>query len=160
MERIFLRLLSTFAVALLQIPTATALDSRTEESIRSATFEFLAPSADNGRESLVGTAFAIGPNQFVTAAHLVDASIGSHFGHPQLVDSHDNTYRIADLLQYSEQQDYAVFTLEHPPTTVKPLPVRRDYAPARDLYFSGWRGDGKIVIGRGTYSGLTRDEES
>src|SRR5215475_2241274 len=102
MERIFLRLLLASALAL-QTPTTMALDSRTEESIRAATFEFLAPSTDSNRESLVGTAFAIGPNEFVTAAHLMDAAIGSHFGHPQLVDSHHVTYLIADLLQYSEQ---------------------------------------------------------
>jgi hypothetical protein len=158
MERIFLRLLFAFVLTL-PTPTTMALSSRTEESIRAATFEFLAPSTDSGRESLVGTAFAIGSNEFVTAAHLLDAAVGSHFGHPQLVDSRRVTYGIADILQYSDQKDYVVFTLEHPPR-LTPLAVLHDSAAASELYFAGWRGEGRIAIERGIGSGLTRDEES
>src|SRR5215813_2906569 len=151
MERMLLRLLLASALAL-QTPTTRALDSRTKESIRAATFEFLAPSTDSARESLVGTAFAIGPNEFVTAAHLLDAAIGSHFGPPQLVDSHHVTYKVGEVLRYSDQQDYVSFTLEHPPI-FKPLPVLRETPTAPVVYFAGWRGDGKVTVERGAYSG-------
>src|SRR5262245_46467835 len=146
MDRLVSTLVLASAGALFQLPVSQALDSNTEKSIRAATFEFVArgPTADT--ESLVGTAFAIGPNEFVTAAHLLDASIGSSFGHPEVMDSHHVSYRIKDVLQFSEQQDYAIFSLENPPA-VQPLPILHADAAAYDLYFAGWLGQRKVVIG-------------
>ncbi len=152
-------LLLCFALTLSVPPTLRAwrLDSHTEDTIRAASFEFIAPSDERDRESLVGSAFAIGPNEFVTAAHLLNAAIGSHFGHPELMDSRRVAYRIADILEYSEQQDYVVFSLEHPPM-VEPLPARINSVDVQStLYFSGWQSDGSISIDRGTFSGLTPD---
>ena len=61
-----------------------ALSFGTDHAVRAATFEFYAPGAVNGAKGLVGTAFAIGPNRFVTTAHLLDTAVGSRFGHPVL----------------------------------------------------------------------------
>src|SRR5262249_1905500 len=152
-----LRLVCLSTLTLFHTPSAGALDSGTTDTIRAATFEFLASSEDPGLESLVGTAFAIGPNEFVTAAHLLDGSIGSHFRHPELVDSHHVAYRIADILQYSQQQDYVSFSLEHPPS-ITPLQIASRSQGVSGIYFVGWRPDGKITIERGTYFGLTADE--
>jgi hypothetical protein len=159
MDKLVPQLVLASAAALFQLPVAQALDSNTEKTVRAATFEFVArgPTADS--ESLVGTAFATGPNEFVTAAHLLTASIGSRFGHPEVMDSHHVTYRIKDILRFSEQQDYASFSLENPPA-VQPLPILQSDPPASDLYFAGWQAHRKIVIERGTLSGMTRDEES
>src|SRR5882757_4464384 len=99
-----------------------ALDSRTTYAVQAATFEFYAPGLVNGAKGLVGTAFAIGPNRFVTTAHLLDTAVGSRFGHPVLVDSHRVEYPIAQVLQYSEARDYVIFSLKHPPR-VTPLQV-------------------------------------
>src|ERR1700755_1874556 len=108
----------------------------TDTAVRSATFEFYAPGLVNGAKGLVGTAFAIGPNRFVTTAHLLDSSVGSRFGHPVLVDSRRVEYPIADVLQYSEARDYVIFSLKHPPR-VTPLQVENAGSASGSLYFTG-----------------------
>jgi serine protease Do len=159
MEKAMLQGVLSCLLGVLHTQVVPALDSNTEKVVRGATFEFRAPAVAVGAKDLVGTAFAIGPNEFVTAAHLFDKAIGGRFGHPLLTDSSEVRYRVGDILQFSEPQDYVVFSLERPPA-VKPLPIRRDGQTEPDLYFAGWRLDGKIVIEHGTFSGLTRDEGS
>ncbi len=136
-----------------------ALDSRTDSAIRTATFEFFAPGKDSSSKGLVGTAFAIGPNEFVTAAHLLDTAIGSRFGSPVLVDTQQVEYRIADILQFSEKQDYVVFSLKRPPT-IRPLAIQPSEQDSTDLYFAGWNSNGKVLIEHGKPSGLTPEEET
>ena len=140
-------------------PTGHALNSGTEAAVRSATFEFLAPGSAPRAKGLVGTAFAIAPNEFLTAAHLFDTAIGSRFGRPVLLDSNQTEYPIADILQFSEQQDYVVFSLQRPPR-ITPLPVQRGESTAREVYFAGWTPARKIDIKSGTFFGMTRDRES
>src|SRR3954469_2149270 len=133
-----------------------ALSFGTDNAVRAATFEFYAPGAVNGAKGLVGTAFAIGPNRFVTTAHLLDTAVGSRFGHPVLVDSRRVEYPIAEVLQYSEARDYVIFSLKHPPR-VTPLQVSSDASAPGQIYFTGWRVNGAITTERGAYSGLTSD---
>jgi serine protease Do len=159
MDKAMLRAVLACLFWVFHIPASPALDSDTEKAVRAATFEFRAPAGGGSAKDLVGTAFAIGPNEFVTAAHLFDKAIGSHFGHPVLMDSSQVGYQVADILQFSEQQDYVIFSLEHPPS-VKPLPIRQSEQTEPNLYFAGWRSDGRVVIKHGTFTGLTRDEES
>jgi hypothetical protein len=133
-----------------------ALSFGTDNAVRAATFEFYAPGAVNGAKGLVGTAFAIGPNRFVTTAHLLDTAVGSRFGHPVLVDSRRVEYPIAEVLQYSEARDYVIFSLKHPPR-VTPLQVSGETSAPGQIYFTGWRLNGAITTERGAYSGLTTD---
>jgi serine protease Do len=135
---------------------AGALNFGTDNAVRAATFEFYAPGAVNGAKGLVGTAFAIGPNRFVTTAHLLDTAVGSRFGHPVLVDSRRVEYPVAEVLQYSEQRDYVIFSLKHPPR-VTPLQVESGGPSTGQLYFTGWRLNGAVTTERGAYSGLTTD---
>src|SRR5882757_6287453 len=159
MDKAMLRAVLACLLWVLHVPAAPALDSATEKAVRAATFEFRAPAGTARSKALIGTAFAIGPNEFVTAAHLFDKAIGSRFATPLLMDSGQVGYQIADILQFSEQQDYVIFSLERPPA-VKPLAIRRNGQNETDLYFAGSRSGGRVVIDRGTFSGLTRDEVS
>lgn len=140
-------------------PVAGALDSNTERMVQDATFELWAAGQQTGAKGLVGTAFAIGPNEFVTAAHLFNTAIGGHFRLPVLVDSRQSQYPIADILRFSEQEDYVVFSLKRPPRITPLQPASAD-RPDLDLHFAGWRTDGKVSVERGTFSGMTRDEQS
>jgi serine protease Do len=133
---------------------AWSLNFGTDNAVRGATFEFYAPGNLNGAKGLVGTAFALGPNRFVSTAHLLDTAVGSRFGHPVLVDSRRVEYPIAQILQYSEARDYVIFSLQHPPR-VTPLQVASGESTSGPLYFTGWRVNGAITTQRGTYSGLT-----
>jgi serine protease Do len=158
MDKAMLQAMLACLLWIFQIPTSVALSSDTQKAVRAATFEFRAPASDIHSKDLVGSAFAIGVNEFVTAAHLFDRAIGSHFGHPVLMDLGRGEYRVADILQFSEEQDYVIFSLERPPR-VKPLPIRQSEHTELDLYFAGWRSDGRIVIEHGTFFGVTRDKE-
>jgi hypothetical protein len=124
MDKTTLRGVLVFLLCVFRIPAGQALDSNTERAVRVATFEFFAPGSGIRSRGLVGTAFAIGQNEFVTAAHLFDQAIGSRFGRPVLFDSRQVEYQIADILQFSEQQDYVIFSLKRPPR-IEPLAIQR-----------------------------------
>ena len=105
MDKAMLQAIGFCLLWISHISSSSALGFGIEAAIRAATFEFAAPGLAPGSKALVGTAFSIGPNEFVTAAHLLDQAIGSHFGQPVLLDSRGSVYRIADFLHYSDQQD-------------------------------------------------------
>jgi serine protease Do len=159
MDRWLLRLILASTLVAVQSPVAQPLSYNTERLIQDATFEFVALADNANSESLIGTAFAIGPNEFATAAHLLNAAVGSHFGPPQLIDSRHVRYRIRDILQFSEQHDYAIVSLEQPPI-VKPLTILHSDQTTHDLYFAGWQANGQIVIKHATLAGMTPDEGS
>lgn len=153
--------LAGLAASLLPLSTAFAgsADPPNLRAVEAATFEVLAPVAGVGSNGVVGTAFAIGPNEFVTAAHTLDQIIGSRFARPVLMDSKRAGYQIANILHYSQQQDYVVFSLVNPPP-VTPLELRRDRRADGAVYFAGRRSGGGIVITRGTFIGRTPETES
>lgn len=138
-------------------PQARASDPPNLRLVQAATFEVLAPIAGAGSPGVVGTAFAIGPNRFVSAAHTFDQIIGSRFSPPILMDSNRRGYELADVLQYSQQEDYIVFSLRRPPA-LSPLEIRADRDQEPIVYFAGRRSGGGIVITRGVFSGSSVEE--
>lgn len=60
----------------------------------------------------IGTAFAIGPTEFVTAAHVMNLGLESQFKEVCLRDKDGNIYEIDKITKYSEQRDFAVFSLK------------------------------------------------
>src|SRR5581483_10942767 len=72
----------------------------------------------------IGTAFALGKNRYVTAAHVLGAAIDSQYGAPAL-RAPDGTIRpIANILQYAASEDFVVFSLAQD-FNREPLPVNR-----------------------------------
>jgi serine protease Do len=71
----------------------------------------------------IGTAFAIGPNRFVTAAHVIGVGNGSQYGPLALRDAAGTTYRVDKIIKYSGGEDYAVFSVLAAPA-VAPLQTR------------------------------------
>ena len=98
--------------------TATAgaqgLSSEAQQRLRAATFEVVQLKPDDGAVTYehalpmelipyqqrvdkyrsIGTAFAIGPNRFVTAGHVIAMGSGSQFGPPALRDAAGAVYAI------------------------------------------------------------------
>jgi S1-C subfamily serine protease len=73
----------------------------------------------------VGTAFALGPDTYVSAAHVLLGAVGSQFGAPSLRDAAGHVYAVNRILKFSLQEDFAVFTVAGaPPAT--PLPIAPD----------------------------------
>jgi serine protease Do len=159
MDRAILRAILACLLSIFLTPIGQAIDSNTEKAIRAATFELTAAGGRAGSKGVVGTAFAIGPNEFVTSASLFDRVIGDHFRRPVLLDSSQIEYQIADIMQFSQQQGFAVFSLQHPPR-VEPLLIRRGEQIESAIYIAGWRPRGGIAIESGTFSGRSWDDES
>lgn len=114
---------------------AAALTPELQKQVRSATFEVvmhkpamdsvtyekplpleLLPFAErNDAYWPLGTAFAMAPDTFVTAAHVLIAGVGSQFGVPAIRDTEGRVYTIDRVMKFALQEDYAVFTVSGAP---------------------------------------------
>jgi S1-C subfamily serine protease len=72
--------------------------------------ELLPFSERNDHYWSLGTAFAIAPNTFVTAAHVLGAAIGGQGGPPELRAANGDTFKIDQVIKFSLHQDFVVFT--------------------------------------------------
>ena len=54
----------------------------------------------------VGTAFALGHNTYVTAAHVFNLAVDSQFGAPELRTADSSVYPVDRILRYSQHEDY------------------------------------------------------
>src|SRR4030067_2186544 len=59
----------------------------------------------------VGTAFAISPSEFVSAAHVMNLGSGSQFKEAFLRDRQGKVYSIEKVLKYSKNRDFIVLSL-------------------------------------------------
>jgi serine protease Do len=177
-----------FAVALLAIcglwtflsgtAHAADLDAGIQKQIRAATFEVVQLKPPDGdvvyerplplelmpyqqRTDLyrsVGTAFAIGPNRYVTAAHVMAVGMGSQFGPPALRDANGKVYPIDRILEYSSYEDFVVLSLQEPPKPaqyLKPGPKPR----LNDTVFAVGNALGQgVVIRDGSYTSDSPEE--
>jgi serine protease Do len=157
--------------------TAATLAPGVQEKLASATFEVVMGKPEPGpltyekplpldlipyRERTdkfrsIGTAFALGQNRFVTAAHVMSAGTGSQYGPLELRDSAGTTFKIDKIIKYSASQDYAVFSLVNPPA-VAPLQTRSRPPLNTPVFAVGNAfGDG-VVVRDGLYTSDTPEE--
>ena len=159
--------------------TAAELSASAQQRIRSATFEVvqLKPTADQAvyerplpldlipyqqrvdRYRSIGTAFAIGENRFVTAAHVILVGVGSQFGPPALRDASGQVYDIDQVLEYSQPQDFVEFSLKQVPRSVHPLKTADPPALNSAVFAVGNALGEGIVIRDGVYTSDTPEEE-
>ena len=105
----------------------------------------------------IGTAFAIGPNRFVSAAHVIIAGNGSQYGPLALRDAAGTTYRIDKIIKYSSGEDYAVFSVLAAPVVV-PLETRlRPPLNTQVFAVGNALGEG-VVVRDGLYTSDTPEE--
>ncbi|MEZ4814964.1 MAG: serine protease [Bdellovibrionota bacterium] len=71
----------------------------------------------------IGTAFAIGPNQFVSAAHVFDLHQPSLVEPTALRDTDGKVYVIDNILKYSQHRDLVEFSLKSPPKNIQALKI-------------------------------------
>jgi hypothetical protein len=106
----------------------------------------------------VGTAFAIAPNTFVTAAHVIGAGVGSQFGTPAIRGSDEKVYTIDKILKYSNREDFAVFSVLNAPT-VTPLPTETHVALDDPVFAVGNAMGEGVVIRDGLLTSLTPEAQ-
>ena len=106
----------------------------------------------------IGTAFALGQNTYVTAAHVFAAGVGSQFGAPELRRSDGKVYAIDRILKFSMHEDFVVFSLRDDPA---PTGFSVNRAPTVDqpvLAVGNALGEG-IVIRDGLYTSETPEDQ-
>ena len=102
----------------------------------------------------IGTAFAIGATEFVTAGHVLIAGVSSQFGVPGIRDSAGNVYPLERVLKYHNHEDFAVFSVSGAPS-VTPLPTDT-HASVDDAVFAVGNALGEgVVIRDGLLTSLT-----
>ena len=106
----------------------------------------------------IGTAFAIGPNEYVTAAHVIAIGQDSQFGPPALRDAAGGVYEIDKVLKYSDAQDFVEFSLKHPPSPQKFLQSAAA-PPLNEAVFAVGNALGQgVVIRDGVFTSETPEE--
>lgn len=158
---------------------AAPLDAAVQARVREATFEVVVPKP--ATESVtydkpwhdglpyqlrsdpyisIGTAFAIGPNRYATAMHVLMATFGDARGEPLLRDAAGNLYPIAAVLKGSTDQDFAIFTLAKAPPHDTALVLNDKPELNGTVYAVGNALGEGIVMREGNYTSDTPEDES
>jgi hypothetical protein len=157
---------------------ATELSNSVQQSIRAATFEVVQLKPPDGDISYdreppmellpyrertdkyrsIGTAFAIAPNRYVTAAHVIDLGMGSFFGPPALRDGAGKVFDIDQVYKYSDRRDFVVFSLREPPRGAKVLSPGGKPPLNETVYAVGNALGEGVIIRDGVYTSDTPEE--
>jgi serine protease Do len=106
----------------------------------------------------VGTAFAIGPNTFVTAAHVMVLGVGSQFGLPGVRDSDGHVYSIDKVLKFALHEDFVVFTVSGTPS-VTAFATSTNFAIDDAVFAVGNALGEGVVIRDGLLTSLTPEAQ-
>ncbi|HEY5993621.1 MAG TPA: trypsin-like peptidase domain-containing protein [Gallionellaceae bacterium] len=173
-----------FALLLVNVPgarpaLAAEISKSTIESVGSATFEVvvLKPTEDhlsyerplpldlipfstrNDPYYSVGTAFAIGPNQWITAGHVFDLGHKSLHKTYRLRDHAGKVYDIDQIQKYSVHRDFVVFSIKNPPH-IKPLATNTAPSINEKVYSVGNALGQGVVFRDGLYTSATPEEQN
>lgn len=168
------------ASAALAFPTQAATpDPSVMSKVQAATFEVveakptndpvtydkplaldLLPYKDrNDKYYSIGTAFALGNNRYVTAAHVLLTAAGdSLWGAPELRDGQGHVYAIDKIEKFSLRKDFVVFSLVNGPS---PTPLEVNTKPMlNSVVFAVGDALGDGVVARdGLYTSDTPEEQ-
>ena len=108
----------------------------------------------------IGTAFAIGHNRYVTAAHVLLAGADSLWGPPELRDAAGRVYPIGKIEKFSLGKDFVMFTLAQPPASDAALEIDTSPALNQVVYAVGNALGTGVVIRDGLYTSDTPEQEN
>jgi hypothetical protein len=171
-------LLILTGILLASAAPAAPLDPAQQQALRAATFEvvYAKPTRDslsyekplplelipfverNDKYYSVGTAFAIGGNRYVSAAHVIMVGVGSQYDPPALRDASGHVYEIDQMLRFSLHEDFAMFSLKEDPR-VAPLELNTHPTINEAVYAVGNALGEGIVIRDGLYTSDTPEEQ-
>ncbi len=154
------------------------LSGSVQQTIRAATFEVVQLKPSDGEVSYdrelpwdlvpyqertdkyrsIGTAFAIGPNRYVTAGHVIELGMGSQYGPPALRDGAGKVYDIDQVLKFSDGRDFVVFSLRDPPKAAKFLAIGAKPAVNTAVFAVGNALGQGVIIRDGLYTSDTPEE--
>ena len=172
-------LLSGLGLAGVSAARAASLDPAMLPKIQAATFEVVQakPTSDpltyerplpldllpyqerTDKYYSIGTAFAIGHNRYVTAAHVLLAGADSLWGPPELRDATGRVYPIGKIEKFSLGKDFVVFTLAQPPAGDAALEIDARPALNQVVYAVGNALGTGVVIRDGLYTSDTPEQQ-
>lgn len=175
------RIMSLAAGAVLLLGAAAApaatVSSATLETINAATFEVVVPKPEKDSLSYekplpldllpytertdkyhsVGTAFAIGPDRFVSAAHVMNLGLKTQYRGVYLRDRDGKVYGIDKIIKYSDRRDFIVFSLKGK-TAGRSFPIEASPRQNEEVYAVGNALGEGVVIRDGLYTSSTPEE--
>ena len=107
----------------------------------------------------IGTAFAISPSEFVSAAHVMNLGGGSQFKEVFLRDRGGKVYSIEKILKYSKNLDFVVFSLRNGKAK-RFLSINKNPRINQKVYAVGNALGEGIVVRDGLYTSDTPEEEA
>jgi serine protease Do len=107
----------------------------------------------------LGTAFALGPTEFVTAAHVLDLGTKSQEKDFYIRDLNGTVYAIDKVLKYSDRRDFVVFSVKDRPAGAF-LPSNTNPETNDKVYAVGNALGEGIVIRDGLYTSNTPEDLS
>ena len=156
---------------------ATSLDRNALERINAATFEVVVPKPTKDSLSYekplpmdlipyairtdkyhsVGTAFAISPDRYVSAAHVMNLGLRSQYKGIYLRDKAGKVYHIDKIIKYSSRKDFVVFSLKNKKAN-QPLTPSKHLRINEKVYAVGNALGQGVVIRDGLYTSNTPEE--
>jgi TonB family protein len=106
----------------------------------------------------IGTAFALGNNRYVSAAHVFALALESQSGAPALRSASGNVYAIDRIVKFSRHGDFIVFSLSNDPSP-QGLSVNRDPKIDTAVFAVGNALGEGIVIRDGVFTSQTPEEQ-
>ncbi len=124
---------------------------------RAPPYELLPFTERNDKFWPLGTAFAIAPGVFVSAAHVFQAGMGGMGGPPRLRDASGQTFVIESVLKYSMHQDFVVFTA--PVKTHQVLEASTEFRLDEPVFAVGNALGEGVIIRDGLLTSLTPEDQ-
>ncbi len=113
----------------------------------------------NDKYISIGSAFKIGKNFFVSAAHVMLLGEGSQYREVYLRDTDKNIFTIGKILKYSNQKDFVVFSVENDKTGPS-LGVNHKSEINTKVYAVGNAHGEGVIIRDGLLTSLTPEEDN
>ncbi len=149
-----------------------------QQAVRAATFEVVLHKDENDKLTYekplpldlipyvirsdhywsVGSAFAIGPSTYVSAAHVLFGAVGSQYGAPSLRDAAGHVFAVDQVLKFSAAEDYIVFTVSGAPD-VKPLEIGAGHRLDEVVFAAGNALGEGVVIRDGLLTSETPEDQ-
>ncbi|WP_053228331.1 ankyrin repeat domain-containing protein [Spirochaeta cellobiosiphila] len=106
----------------------------------------------------IGTAFAVGPNLFLSAAHVFTLEQHTQQGEFSLRDSDGTTYPVDQVLKYDNNKDFILFTTKNMNNEVY-LDISDDLELNQGVYAVGNAYGEGVIIRNGLLTSLTPEAE-
>lgn len=117
-------------------------------------------SVRNDKYYSIGTAFAVGRNKFVSAAHVIQMIYKSQFEKYYLRDKNKNIYEIDKVYKYSTNRDFIVFSVKNGESINAAFKINSKPTLNTNIFAVGNAYGEGIIMRQGVLTSMTPEEEN